>query len=331
MPIAGTPKTRLVNGQRVDAATGLPFGQAPATPAVAAPVQPQEDPNRQLVQKAAAAGVKVSDLGGLIARSDPSESRNRIAQEFGYGSFQELAESAFAPSTSTQKLYRDAFRSSGLADIKKKIEARREDLNRATSAINDNPWLSEASRSGKLGELQKLAYADISQFNDLYTQGLAEVGRITQQSAADLAEDRATRQQQLNFMLKLAEEEDQIAQEKLLAGYLPDYFDAIPDEAEKPITLAEGASLVDPVTGKVLYKAPKTYAPGTGSPSKTEVAAAQKASDRAAALAAIDSRVGTDGFLSDADFEKMAQAWARAGYADFDKEFGAFRSPNNRE
>lgn len=201
-----------------------------------------EDPNLALVRGAAKAGVKVSDLGGLLSGPGPSESRDRIAKQFGYGSFDELASSAFAPSTSTQKLYREAYRASGLADIKKKIESRREDLNRATSAINDNPWLSEASRSGKLRTLQELAYADINQFNDLYTQGLSEVGRVTQQSAADLAQDRATRQQQLNFMLKLAEEEDQIAREKMLAGYLPDYFDALPAEAGEGFTLGEGQS-----------------------------------------------------------------------------------------
>lgn len=57
-------------------------------------------------------------------------------------------------------------------------------------------------------------------------------------------------------------------EEAFAAGVKKDFSNApVISKPKTPVELSEGAALVDPVTGKVLYKNPKTYAPGTGSSS----------------------------------------------------------------
>jgi hypothetical protein len=197
------------------------------------------DPNISTVQNAAKAGIGFDKLSSVLPQQNQGQIRDSIAQQYGLGSYQDFAKSVFAPTTSAQKLYKDAYKSAGLDGIKSKIEDRRADLNKAVGAINDNPWLSEASRSGKYRDLQTLAQGDINQYNDLYNSGLSEVHNLVNENLSELSSNHEIRAQQLNFLNALAEEEAQAKQQAQASQYLSDYIGAQPQEAPKTVTIGD--------------------------------------------------------------------------------------------
>ena len=81
-----------------------------------------------------------------------------------------MAQSIFAqPEQSTQQMYTEAYNQAGLKEIidrknslLEEVDKLRDDLNTKIGAIDDNPWLSEASRVGRSKRLQELAQGDIS-------------------------------------------------------------------------------------------------------------------------------------------------------------------------
>lgn len=58
------------------------------------------------------------------------------------------------PTIDLPGLYEDLYAKSGVYDLEKKMTAYTEDFNTAQSKINDNPFLSEASRVGRIQKLQ---------------------------------------------------------------------------------------------------------------------------------------------------------------------------------
>jgi len=82
---------------------------------------------------------------------------------------EELEKLAFAPPTKTwDEVYTEAYNTAGLGDIKKqisdldtKITKTKDDLYTAEGEINENPWLSEAGRVGRVKKLYDAAQKDI--------------------------------------------------------------------------------------------------------------------------------------------------------------------------
>ncbi len=246
----------------------------PQTQTQTAPAQTQVDPYSQLFHQAGQAGVSTSDLSSLVGLT--AEEKNAIYQKLGVDT---LSQQIYAtPSKNTQQIYTDAYASAGLADIKAKfqtlqeqINSRHADLVKATGQINENPWLSEASRVGRIRTLNEAAQAEISnlttqaqQVADLYNQGLSEVNQVVQNTSADISKNEQTRAEQLKYLIAQADKEIASAQQSKIARYFPEYLKGKSSASTpKYETLSQGQTLIDPTTGKVIYSAPKTYAPSS--------------------------------------------------------------------
>lgn len=236
------------------------------------------DPYLQLAAQAGAAGVSADDLSKLIGLT--SEEKNQIYKNLGIDT---LASEVFStPSKSTQQIYTEAYNAAGLADIKTKfqelqdkINSRYADLNTATEQINNHPWISEASRVGRIRRLMEAAQSDIAnletqaqQYADLYNEGLAQVNQTVQNTVADISYNQQLKAQQLQYLIAKAEQDIAAAQQSKLARYFPEYLTGV-NSITKYETLNQGQTLIDPKTGKVIYSVPKTYAPsGSGSGSR---------------------------------------------------------------
>lgn len=140
------------------------------------------------------------------ASADPNQTRiGELSKQ--------LFSSATAPSQ--QKLYEDAYNASGLAEIKTRLtdlNSRIADLNSKFTAkegdINENPFLSEASRVGRLKRLndQRVAevgnlLAEYKQYADLYNQGVEEINNSVTRQVGDFNTTRQIGTEELNYLL----------------------------------------------------------------------------------------------------------------------------------
>jgi hypothetical protein len=208
-----------VVGSRVDTGTS-----APATPSLGSEAGlAQLSPNDLL-----------SLLGSQTALS--SDERNQIYADLGIPG---AVSAAFAPPTqSTQDVYQQGYDAAGLGDVKTQILAlndqiskAREDLTTATGNLNENPFLSEASRVGRLQRLQEDANSEITnlvnqqgQLQSVYANGLTELNNLVTRHTNDFTTNQQTNQQKLTYLLQQAETNITAAQNAKIARYLPDYL-----------------------------------------------------------------------------------------------------------
>ena len=200
-----------------------------------------------LARRSAAAGLSFSDYLKIAEGNAgvSKEEAQKIKDDLGITA---LEASVFEkPKQSTQEIYNQAYTQAGLANIKKqyedlntKINTKRDQLNQSTGVINENPWLTEASRVGRVKRLQDLAQNDINnlvnqqnQLKDLYNTGISEVNNLVSRVTGDFTNNKQIDAAKLNYLEKKADESiTQLGKEKTQKAYryLPDYLKA---KAEK--------------------------------------------------------------------------------------------------
>jgi hypothetical protein len=234
---AGTAdqNTQLLAQLKGAGTTPLPAATATAIPSAA----PGVDPNLARVQAAAKAGVGFSELGSVLPPQNNAAIRDELAKQYGYGDFNAFSQQVFKPSRTTEQLYKDAYKAAGLDGILASIKTKKDQLNAQAATVSENPWLDEASRSGKLRILNDLASGDIGNDVELYKAKLDQVNGLVDRGANDLHEDQVLRAQQFEFLLKQAEEEAVQRQQSALSQYLPDYLAAQPQDAPKTVTIGD--------------------------------------------------------------------------------------------
>lgn len=156
-----------------------------------------------------------------------------------------LVDEAFKkPEKSTLDTYKELYDLAGLRDIQSKIaevdasiNKKRADLVTATGDLNNNPWISKATRAGHLKSLQELAFADINndierknQYLDIYDRGVSEIEKQIGFAAADREESRGITVEQLNYLLNEAErQQGTLERDSITAGLrnIPDFLQGI--------------------------------------------------------------------------------------------------------
>jgi LysM repeat protein/transcriptional regulator with XRE-family HTH domain len=207
--------------QNNPSAMNVPSGNAP-TPTNsfdASPEQIREQESQNLARKAGEAGLSVSEYQTLMQsqNSVSKEETDAIAKELGITALE--GEVFKKPKESTQKMFDTAYKTAGLADIKKQIETinadidkDRADLAEATGQIDENPFLTETSRVGRgkrvLDQAEtkinnKLAQAKTLQ--DLYDSGIGEITKMIERDKEDFGINQAIDQAKLNYLVKKAE------------------------------------------------------------------------------------------------------------------------------
>lgn len=204
-------------------AMSVPSATAPVTtpsPSFdATPEQITEQENQALARKAGEAGLSVSEYQTLMQSQNTvsKEETDAIARELGITALE--GEVFKKPKETTQQTFDQAYKTAGLADIKKQIEAinadidkDRADLAEATGTIDENPFLTETSRVGRgkrvLDQAEtkinnKLAQAKTLQ--DLYDAGIGEITKMIERDTTDFGVNQAIDQAKLNYLVKKAE------------------------------------------------------------------------------------------------------------------------------
>lgn len=254
--------------------------EAPATPVAPAPTI---DPNQALAEAAGKAGIGLDDLMKILNPSSgiSADEENQIRKKFGIDTLEQQVFTA--PSKTTEQLYTDAYTSAGLSDLKTKIAdlnnqiaQKKQQFTDAEGVINENPFLSEASRVGRVKRLREQAEATISnlideqnQYANLYNTGLGEVQNLITRYTTDFNANQDFNQKKLNYLEQKAKEQIEQKQSENSSANLSSltaYLEA-KARATKPDTIGSpetGYFKYDPDTGKFIQITEATGPKATG-------------------------------------------------------------------
>lgn len=122
--------------------------------------------------------------------TDISSAQDEVARNLGFNSYQDAIQK-LSVNQSTTDFYNQAYSAAGLDALQSQITSRQNDLADATGKVNDNPWLDEASRVGRVKNLQTLANADIKNLQDEYNAKLKSVHDLVTQHDTDVKNNQA--------------------------------------------------------------------------------------------------------------------------------------------
>lgn len=231
-----------INGNPVAAPTNTPANQPFIT-----------DPSRALADAAAQAGLSVDDYIKLATNGSglSQQEKDKVYSDYG---ITDLEKQVFTPpSKTTEQLYTEAYNMAGLADLKKRIadldtqiNSKRQKLTDAQGVVNENPWLSEASRIGRTKRLNDQVQADIGnlvdqreQLRELYNTGIGEVNNLVTRSTTDFSNNQLLNTQKLAFLTDKAEKQitqKQTERANASLASLPAFLQA-KAKAQKPDTI----------------------------------------------------------------------------------------------
>jgi len=205
---------------------------------------------------------------------DIDEIRDEIYTKYGIDPdkvFEDRPEKGF------EEIYSEAYKQSGLADIKKEIDDLRAkiadteaDRDEAIETINENPWLSEASRVGRVGRVQDKAQRELNRLTNqltlavnAYERGKEDAKDVATRALTAYAREREWDMEELDYYITRAEADIQarIAEEEMetqqeIFRYFPEYLEALPEvtpERETQVVEVGGRKkLIDTQTGETI-------------------------------------------------------------------------------
>lgn len=165
---------------------------------------------RDKATKAAATGAATAPAGASATTPIPGGASD-VSGVFGGGSGGIGGTNGGTTTINLQGVYQSALDNADITklqqnatDLQTKIDERRQELSDTTNRINENPFLSEASRTGRIKRLTDYAEQDISNYvNELnVAQGKIEMAKADAKLKVDLATgqyniDRQAKQDQL--------------------------------------------------------------------------------------------------------------------------------------
>lgn len=196
-----------------------------ATPVVPTVVQTPEEKaladSKNIAEQAGKAGYTPDQYNQYLATQNTvtQAESDAIAKELGIPAVE--GELFKKPSQTSQQLYQSAYDTSGLADLKKKIQdlndsiaIDRSQLSDAVGAIDENPFLTETSRVGRGKRIldqaeQKInnKLSQITQYQGLYDTGINEINNMVTRNQNDFSTDQTINTAKLNYLQKKAEQQ----------------------------------------------------------------------------------------------------------------------------
>lgn len=285
----------------------------------------------KMAKDAGAAGASLNELSSILGPSaeEQQAAKDELAKNFGYSDFNAFTADAFTkPSQNTQQIYESAYKAAGLDQLFSKISDRRQKLLDTEEQINDNPWLSEASRSGRVGRIRDKLNAEIANLQSEYDTTHNEVKDLVTRNSEDFNTNAKIAEARMNWLTKAIEEKANSSTAKNLATYLSDYT-AGKNAQEKPQTITVGDDVYqwDPLTKKFTLAVR-----GKASLTATERTANAQAAAVSKARPTLLASVGQDGYVDPATYQSLREDYAGLfGESDsFDEVFANRLSPQER-
>ena len=247
--------------------------------------------SQALAEQAGRAGMSVEQYQNYLQTQNTvsKEESDAIAKELGIPTVE--GELFKKPSQTSQQLYQTAYNTSGLSEIKGKIQAINDEiakerslLTEAIGTIDENPFLTETSRVGRGKRILDQAeqrinnkLAQVTQYQTLYEQGINEINSMVTRNQNDFSTDQTINTAKLNYLQKKSEQQVSLLKDSKTktssASNLPSYLKGA--EGNKAPTVIgnseSGFFKYDPTT--------KKFVQVVGSSAKTSAEIAKLKSD----------------------------------------------------
>lgn len=322
----------LVGGQKQPATVVTPTSTV-QTPTSTQTEQPIDSTTTQTIaEQAGKAGYSPDQYQKMVEQNNTvtQAESDAIAKELGIPTVE--GELFKKPSQSSQQIYEQAYASSGLADIKAKIQAiddevakERALLTEAIGKIDENPFLTETSRVGRgkriLDQAEQRINNKLNQaksYQDVYNQGISEVNNMVTRNQNDFNTDQTINTAKLNYLQKKAEQQATLLKAGKVAGAtdLSSYMNSATGTASPKVigTSETGYFTYDPTTKKFIQIAgtQKTTTP-TSTKKTVSGTLTYTAQDQAEDSKALESSRGTDGYVDPTIYQNLYKAWIDNG------------------
>lgn len=260
----------LTGGSNLASVVTTPATTPTSSTPTQTPEQKAQADAQALAEKAGKAGYtpeqyqKVVETNNTVTQAES----DAIAKELGIPTVE--GELFKKPSQTSQQLYQTAYETSGLADLKKKIQdindlitKDRAQLTEAIGVIDENPFLTESSRVGRGKRLldqaeQKInnRLAQAKQYQDLYDGGITEINNMVTRNQNDFNTDQTINTAKLNYLQKKAEQQTGILKDtKIKTGSNLDSYLTGSATTKKPDVIGNSESgffKYDSTTGKFI-------------------------------------------------------------------------------
>jgi len=233
-----------VNG---GAGAGDMSGADQGVPSAGIPFDTQDQGIRDILTYAGQADLSPEQTLSLLNAYNQvsSDERSKIENDLG---IPDVVNSLYTkPSKTSEQIYQEAYNSSELpnlknqiAEIDKKIAEKKEQITAGTAELQNNPWLSQASRGGRIRNLNETAQSELNNllderqgYLDTYNGGVDEIEKVMTRYASQLEEDQTLNASKLNYLLNQAEKQvTALTQSKQAENlrYVPDYLKAKADK-----------------------------------------------------------------------------------------------------
>jgi hypothetical protein len=214
-----------------------------------------------------------------VAPKTPDQVRDEVYTKYGIDTA--IKDWANAPTKSFEEIYKEILTNSGIADITANIQKITDDINKADADyntavgdINDNPWISEAGRVGKIEKLNINYEQTRKRLDNQLTLATGQQDKLKEEASRIATEALTAYDKQhqydkavLDFYITRAEAEieaeltAQTEEQKFRYETYPAYLKTMKEltapEVEKPVTVSAGSYLVNPSTGEVIFHAPE--------------------------------------------------------------------------
>lgn len=198
--------------------------------------------SQNLAEKAGKAGMTIDQYNSYLQTQNTvsQAESDAIAKELGIPTVE--GELFKKPSQTSQQFYQSAYDTSGLSDVKAKIQALNDDIAKERSLLTDaigkvdeNPFLTETSRVGRGKRIldqaeQKInnKLAQAKQYQDLYDTGINEINNMVTRNQNDFTTDQTINTAKLNYLQKKAEQQVSLLKDSKTktstASNLPSYL-----------------------------------------------------------------------------------------------------------
>ncbi len=322
----------LAGGQKQPATVVTPSNPVPTPTSYQTPTPTAPTTAQTIAEQAGKAGYTPDQYQKMIEQNNTvtQAESDAIAKELGIPTVE--GELFKKPSQSSQQIYEQAYASSGLADIKAKIQAiddevakERALLTEAIGKIDENPFLTETSRVGRgkriLDQAEQRINNKLNQaksYQDIYNQGISEVNNMVTRNQNDFNTDQTINTAKLNYLQKKAEQQTTLLKAGKVAGAtdLSSYMKSTAGQTSPKVigTSETGYFTYDTTTKKFIQIAgtQKTTTP-TSTKKTVSGTLTYTAQDQAEDSKALESSRGTDGYVDPTIYQNLYKAWIDNG------------------
>ena len=180
-----------------------------------------------------------STTGGTTGGTTGTDAATDIYTKYGIDAL--VKDWQNSPVKSYEEVFKDVLNSLGYQDAKTKLDEATKAYNEAMGGVNENPWISEAGRVGKLAKLQDKYFPIITLLENQLNRAREDAESAATRAINTMQQNRQYQKEELDFYMQRAEAEVS-AQAKASEADIKFRYQTYPDYLKTMSDISSGAT-----------------------------------------------------------------------------------------